>query len=455
MPEIPWLKRAYSLPLIVAAAFILALLLVLLKPSTEQDADADVAKSVHYIEVKSLPTRNRTLGFGEVKPAISLEANAQVAGRVIHIHPGLRQGGSLEKGEIALKLDTVNAELKLNEAKANLAVQQANLASLAVEEENTKVSQEIAKRNYQLAQKEFNRKTQLKKKGTISQSTLDAEQQVLLGKKEQLQSIENTLSLIPSRRLVIEAQVTQAEAQVKENENNLKNATVTMPFTGRIGNVWVEVDEYVNVGSKLFDANNIGRVEIHAQIPLQQARPLFSRLKDHLKVAEPTPESVLKALDLDVRIRLVGGAIKSEWQGEVVRLGESMDQTSRTLSFIVAANGAPGQGEPGERPPLLKGMYTEVELLAQPVDRIVIPRQAIHQGKVYVINQENRLAIKPIELSFVQGELAIVESGLSVGDRIVVTDIVPAVESMLLEPIQHQEKETWIAKLASGEASLK
>jgi multidrug efflux system membrane fusion protein len=91
---------------------------------------------------------------------------------------------------------------------------------------------------------------------------------------------------------------------------------------------------------------------------------------------------------------------------------------------------------PGERPPLLKGMFVEVEFRGREMkDRIVLPLTAIHEGRVYVADKDNRLEIRDVQTEFVQFDDAVISKGVNAGDRVVLSDIIPAIPGMLLDPI--------------------
>ncbi len=75
-----------------------------------------------------------------------------------------------------------------------------------------------------------------------------------------------------------------------------------------------------------------------------------------------------------------------------------MDFVQTHKSSDLCSGGSKQKGiVPGKRPPLLKGLYVAVEFLGSPQKRIVIPRKAIHEGRVYLVNDENKLEIKPVE----------------------------------------------------------
>ncbi|MCX4027742.1 HlyD family secretion protein [Endozoicomonas sp. SM1973] len=451
-----WLKSKFSLPLIAIAGLTLAALAVKQKPEIVRAEQTKVSRKVWYIDVEEIPLKARAIGYGTVQPETTLAANAQVAGKVVYVHPDLKKGGSINKGVKVLQIDTTDYELSISQAKANLAVYQANLKELEVEKQNTQILREIAKRNYEIGKSELERKKQLHKQQSVSQSTVDMEEQKVLALQEQFQSLQNTLTTLPSRRAVIEAQIMQASAQLKEQQKNLERTTITMPFKGRIGEVHIDLDEYVNTGAKLFDASNIGRVEIHAQLPMKHARALVLGVDRSILTREPpSPQKLLQALNLDVTVRLVGTLKKASWKAKAVRLGEEIDQTSRTVSFIVVVDSSYEKGIPGERPPLLKGMYTEVEFQSAAQPRIVVPRQAIHQGKAYLASKDNTLQIKLVKIEFFQGELVVIAEGVQPGDRLVTSDVIPAVSGMQLNLAHNEKLQETIKLLASGKGDFK
>jgi hypothetical protein len=108
---------------------------------------------------------------------------------------------------------------------------------------------------------------------------------------------------------------------------------------------------------------------------------------------------------------------------------------------------------PGVRPPLLKGMYTSVEFLSQPRDMLVIPRKALHQNRVYAVSAENTLEIRPIQISYFQGQLVVIKDGLKEGDKIITSDLVPVIEGIKLELIESEGYQKEIALLAMGQTT--
>ena len=78
-------------------------------------------------------------------------------------------------------------------------------------------------------------------------------------------------------------------------------------------------------------------------------------------------------------------------------------------------------------------MYTAVDLSAPARTAMVIPRKALHQGRIYLANAEDRLVIRPVEVQFTQGDMAVIRSGIEVHERVIVTDLIPVIEGMPLQ----------------------
>jgi hypothetical protein len=66
---------------------------------------------------------------------------------------------------------------------------------------------------------------------------------------------------------------------------------------------------------------------------------------------------------------------------------------------------------------------------------------------VYVADQSNRLRRRVVKTLFSQGDVSVIAEGLEPGERVVVSDLVPAVEGMLL---QVQVDEVLSRSLANG-----
>lgn len=443
-----FLQHFFTLPLILISAIVIVVVLVKTKTPIEHEMATYPVKAVEVINVKKIPFRVRATAFGHVEPSVIINAKSEVSGKISYIHPDLKQGASIAKGIVVLRIEPTTFEISLNQSKAGLAGSQSSLAQLNAEQISTQQAHAIAKQKLAVELGELARIQALWDKRLIARTTLDTEQKSVLSLEQSVQDIDGKLASFDSRRAAINAQIKQSESQVDQSQDTIGRTEVIMPFDARVGLVSVEKDEFTPAGSILFEALGVDAVEINAQLPVQQFRPLVSAGlaagKELHSINLQNPENLQTALSnmqLETQVRLVGDLDNATvWDGKLIRLSESVDPTRDTLGLVIAVE-KPYEGIiPGVRPPLLKGMYTSVELFAPAQKMIVIPRKAVHQGRVYIVSEENTLLIRAVNVLFSQGELLIIaeqddNSGIKEGERLIISDVIPVMEGMPLKPI--------------------
>ncbi len=401
----------------------------------ERGEPTKVVRTVEARQLELIPTAE---GYGAVQPARVWNAVAQVAGRIVDIHPRLRDGEIISEGSLLLQIDPVDYQL-------NLAQAEAALAELEVEASNAKASLSIEERSLDIAQREFERITKLATKGTASQSDVDDAERALLASRNAVQNVKNALALIPTKRKVLQAKRTQAE-------RDLENTRLLAPFNLRVTNMRIELDQYVAKGETLLAGDTVDRVEIIARFPMSSLRRLFIGREHRDITTEFMSGNLARFVALQPRVRLDMGTTIAEWSAEFVRFSDNVDPQTRTMGVVVAVDRPFEKIDPGTRPPLSKGMFVQVLLQGKPQPgRIVVPRSAVRDGIVYLADAENRLRRQPVELLFNQGELSVIASGIEAGERIVVSDLVPAVSGMQLETRPDEELAQAITEAARGE----
>ena len=95
-------------------------------------------------------------------------------------------------------------------------------------------------------------------------------------------------------------------------------------------------------------------------------------------------------------------------------------------------------------------MYTAVELYAPAREAIVLPRKAIHQGRVYIARANNQLEIREVNVLIRQGRLVILDGGVAEGEKVIITDVIPVINGLPLNPIEAVEYEKEMARDALG-----
>ncbi len=448
-----FLQKPLMLFIVIAIGAIGAVLMVKSRVPIEHSDTGLPSKPVDVVVADNIPFRARVIAYGNVEPAVSFQSKAEVGGKIGYVHPDLKRGNSVAAGTVVVRIDPEDYEVTLRQTQADLAASRSSLAQLREEEKTTRQSLKLAQKNLDVGKKELKRVQQMLAKRLVARSEVDREEQTVLQLRQQVAELQGQLNTYASRTASVNAQIKRSEQQVKGQRTTLGRTEITMPFTARIGEVAIEQGEFVSVGNNLFEALDVNGVEINAQLPVIHMRALVSHL-DRFAVDERQADNIqniLQSLNLTARVRLVGGPSLAIWEARVLRFGEAIDPTRRTVSIVIGVENPYEQVIPGKRPPLLKGMYAAVELYAPTRQALVIPRQAIHQGRVYVASAENTLAIKPVTVRFHQGELAVIDAGLNVGERVIINDLIPVIEAMPLAP---ELAETAMAKLrqrAAGE----
>ena len=452
-------KKGLMLPLIVVVTLALVILAVKSKPPVEHELLQFPSKTVEVITVRKLPFRSRAIAYGNVEPAILLKSRMEVSGKISYIHPSLKKGASLAKDTVVVRIEPTTFEFSLEQSAAGLAASESALKQLEVEETSARRSLEIAEQNLLTGQKELDRVLSIWDKRLIARTVVDAEEQRMLLLQQQVEDLQGRLASYASRKAATRAQIQQSRTRLDESKDTLGRTEVRLPFDARIGTVSVEEGEYASVGTVLFEALGTQAVEINANLPVGQFYPLVMSLGlNTLDLRNPEDlQSVISKMQLEAIISLVGHeGISARWQGQLLRIGESVDPDRDTISLVVVVNN-PYEGViPGKRPPLLKGMYAAVEFVAPAREMLVLPRKAIHQGRVYVATENDsgsgyKLEIRPVNIVYKQGRLVVIDSGVDAGEKIVITDVIPVIDGLPLKLVSAKEYEDELARDALGE----
>ena len=280
--------------------------------------------------------------------------------------------------------------------------------------------------------KELERKRALAKQGSISRNELDTEERAYLAQKQKVQNQENSLRLLPAERAAKQAQLAQQQAQLEQARLNLERTVIRAPFTGRLAEVAIEQSQYVRQGEILLTLDDMAQAEVTAQVPVEH----FAQILPQLNLAEllkagvqPGPEM----FQLQAEVSMQANAHTVTWPARFVRTSAGIDPQTRTVGVVVAVDKPYENALPPLKPPLVKGMYVAVTLRgAEKPAQIAIPRHALHGDAVYLADAEQRLQIRKVDIGLRQPGLVTVTSGLQAGQRLVVSDLVPAIEGMLL-----------------------
>ncbi|MBX2805502.1 MAG: hypothetical protein KTR19_05995 [Hyphomicrobiales bacterium] len=434
------LKRLLSFALPIGIAVAQFLYFVQRSEPPQQAPASERETTVRVMEVKPVSFVPSIAGFGTVEPEKIWDAVAQVSGRIVYAHPNLRSGAILPADTEIIKINPEDYEIAVRQAQANLDSSRAKLAELEIQQKNTQDSLEIEKRSLELTRKDIERKRDLVQRSTVSQLTLDESERVLLTQQARVQDQENSIRRFPSQIDAQREQVNVDEAALDNAKLNLERTTIKLPFNARIATVNAEETQYVTAGTNLATADAISGAEVKAEIPQARFRSfiLLTAPADFLppQLSDNALAEAIDKIGWTAEVRLISDNRPAKWQARVMRTSDTINPQTRTVGAIVYVERPYADIRPGTKPPLIKGMFVEVEIKGRPIqDALVIPRSSIRNGRIYVVGDDNRLRIKPVKLRAEQGPVALVSNGIAPGEKLVLSDLTPAIEGMLLDPV--------------------
>ena len=246
------------------------------------------------------------------------------------------------------------------------------------------------------------------------QGQLDRDQALLTGATVDLaryHKLANT-NAIPQQQLDTQAAlVKQYEGQVAADQGQLNTAKVNLSFThilspsiGRAGLRQVDQGNYVT-------ANDPNGIVVITQI--QPISVIFT-------VPEDNVPTILKRFhggtELPVTVFDRSGTDKLG-AGVLTTLDNQIDQTTGTVKLRAQF--------PNTDETLYPNQFVNVRLLVNVIhDAVVMPSSAVQRGApgtfVYLVNPNNTVSVRQVELGPVDGERVVVRKGLALNDRVVV-----------------------------------
>jgi multidrug efflux pump subunit AcrA (membrane-fusion protein) len=139
-----WFSKRKALPIIIAGCILLAIIIVKIQPNMQHEPEAGYITPVKVIEVKRFSVRPAIKGYGVVEPDILLESKAEVSGKIVYVHPQLRDGAIFPKDTVVIRIEERDYNLSLQQADANVAVSRAKLREIKVNIKNTRVDLNLA-----------------------------------------------------------------------------------------------------------------------------------------------------------------------------------------------------------------------------------------------------------------------------------------------------------------------
>jgi membrane fusion protein, multidrug efflux system len=298
--------------------------------------------------------------LGTVTPIATVTVQTQISGTLMDV--GFTEGQLVKKGDFLAQVDPRPYELQQAQFEGQLARDQGLLAQAKVDLARY---QKLAEQN-SIARQQF-------------------EDQVYI-----VQQDEGIVKL--------------DQAQVDQQKLNVQYCHILSPVTGRIGLRLVDPGNYVQV------SNSTG---IAVVTQLQPITVIFPIPEDDLP-------DILPQLNAGTTLEVSAydrANVKMLATGRVAALDSQIDTTTGTVKVRAQFDNTDNA--------LFPNQFVNAQLLVKTLHNVVtVPTAAIQRGApgsyVYIINADNTVSVRPISIGPSDGPFAAVNSGLAVGERVVV-----------------------------------
>jgi membrane fusion protein (multidrug efflux system)/multidrug efflux system membrane fusion protein/cobalt-zinc-cadmium efflux system membrane fusion protein len=341
--------------------------LLLLYPACERSngkPEANTEKIPVEVSRVSLGELSQSLQYnGDICAEYEVKVFSKIPDRIERFY--VEEGEFIKKGSPVAKVLAITIEQAVRQAEAGLIATRAQEANLKLE---------------------YDRANRLYKENAMSQ--------------QQYESIKTQYESL-------QAQVQQAEAGLLSMKSQMNDATITAPISGIIGKKYYENGDMA-----------------------QPVTPLVKIVKmDRVKVKFDVTEEDLGKLSVDQSAKISVKAYPDKFfTGQVHKISPILDPMTRMAEVEVLVE---------NKESLLKpGMYAKVEVTTGTIkDVVVIPRfcaientslrniegedQVVRNYYVFVVDS-NRAIQKKLDILYANHRWLAVESGLKVGDQLVV-----------------------------------
>lgn len=209
-----------------------------------------------------------------------------------------------------------------------------------------------------------------------------------------------------------EAQLKQAEAALAKANIDLENAIVPAPISGRIGRALVTEGALVgrDEATKLATIEQIDKLYAN----FSQTNTELLQLKQQLKNG-----SLERSNSTRVEIVLEDGSTYSQ-PGKLLFSDLAVDPDTGAVNLRAEV--------PNPKKELLPGMFVRVRFAQARMDNVIrVPQRAVAQSTlgqtVMVVDQEGKVAVRPIKTSGMSGTDWIVIDGLTQGEKVIVNGL--------------------------------
>jgi len=325
--------------------------------SASQGAFAVPKVPVRAVAVEEGFLQERLKAIGTVTAFNIVTVRSRVEGELLEIH--FQDGQFVEAGDVLAQIDPRPYELRVEQAKGQYKQSKAQL--------------DIAK-------------TELRRYQTLYQQDSIAKQ-----------TLESQEALVAQ----LEGTVQAAQANIEEAKLQVSYTKIKAPITGKLGFRQLDEGNLISSGSVdgLVTITQTQPIAVTFALPEQQLQQLLERL--HL-------ESTLPVEVYDRNNELLG-------EGELLAVDNQIDVDTGTVQVKASL--------PNTDNALYPNQFARISVLLGEQEGLMLPEEAVQTGSqgpyVYVVDEDDKVRVTPIELGLKSGGRVLVLEGLAADERVV------------------------------------
>jgi len=402
------LKKQIKPILIILVGFLIVFYLFSSKEDKKQITVIEKSWLVSVEKVVIIDQRPSIKLFGEIDSLWNTELVSSLKAEITDIH--INDGDTVNKGDVLIYLNPIEAQLLLNQRQAELDEQLAKYEIEIIRHKANLRSLPEQQKRFDLAESEAKRLNKLYKKKISAGSLRDKARDTAHSQKINLVNQQRNIDEFKSKEKEIKARITKAEAIRDLAQLDLDRTIIKAPFDGKIKQISVSIGKRVRVGDPLVSLYDTNAMVIRTQIPDQYL--------SSLKVNSGKLIGTLDGINLEANLLNIMAEVKT---------GQASIEALFKLSKPNAA--------------LQKGRFIELSL-ELPIQKNVVsvPFSALYDStKVFLVDTNNRLKVLIVKKvgkykdMLEQSRFLIKSDSLKSGDRILTTQLPNAIDGLLVE----------------------
>lgn len=360
--------------------------------------------------------------FGETTAGREVELRALVGGEVVEVHPNLKAGGHVSRGDVLVAIDRFDYEGAVTEAEANLAEARAGLVESEGRVELERANVVRAREQLEFAQRDLQRAEELVDRGAVTERTVDDRRLLVSQRQQSVEQTQNTLALEEAKVVQQTATVKRLEWRLENAGRQLDNTILRAPFDAIVRTEAAEPGRLVSVNDAVVALYSSDEFEVRFTLSDNQ----YGRL-----LAESGT-----VVDRPVEVTWYLGNTPVTYPATVSRIGADVASTRGGVDLIATIDSADAAV------PLRPGAFVEISLPDQMYrESFRIPETAYYgEGTVYVV-RDGRLEPRKVDALAIDDGFILVSGDLQSGETLLTTRIPEAGSGLLVNDVTRQTPE--------------